>query len=845
MQTTSKKLRLALMSVFRLSIALCCFIFVCTSAQAQNWQNHATSDNTSVVKRHETGSVVSGNKLYVLGGRGNRPNQVFDSVQNKWSTLAPMPMELHHFQPVVLNGYIYVIGAFTCCFPTEPSISDIYRLNLSTNVWETHGTIPADRLRGSAGAVAHNNKIYLIGGNTNGHSGGAVAWFDEYNPANGQWTTLPDAPERRDHFSAAVVGNKMVAAAGRTTSIGFGGMVAKTDTYNFSTNSWTSSASIPTPRAGSMIGVAAGNLIVMGGETNTQIPAHSEVEAFDVASNRWRSLPDLILGRHGGAGGVINNILHAITGNSVRGGGREVTDHETLTLNDTDNDGLFDFEDATNNQITNNQSQDSDNDGLDDAEEQTLGTNPNSADSDNDGLQDASEVNQYQTDPAKADSDNDGLNDGEEINQHQTDPLQADSDNDGLQDGAEVNQHQTNPLQADSDNDGLKDNEEINQHQSNPLLDDTDSDGLVDGDEIGFGTNPTEADSDFDTLSDIDEIQTYNTSPTNSDSDGDSLLDQDELLLYFTDPLLKDSDQDGLDDDAEILIHQSNPNAYDSDGDGVSDATEVAQGSSASNTDQDGDGILNLIDGLDDPDADGIASYLDLDSDNDSIPDLVENGGTDTNNNGMLDGTDNAVNSTEFSNTLVDSDLDGIPNIFDLDSDQDGISDFIESGQQGTNTAGRFSLSDFTDIDQNGWHDSIEVLQDTDNDAIPDYLDLDSDDNGIADVIEVGQTDNDGDGKLDSFIDENLDGFDDSLATLALTINTEDTNEPPTTESTDGDRPIAVGADNSDQSGNAGGGCTVGSSKVDPTLPLTVIALSMLLFSRRRKLVAARSQKTS
>jgi len=46
-------------------------------------------------------------------------------------------------------------------------------------------------------------------------------------------------------------------------------------------------------------------------------------------------------------------------------------------------------------------------------------------------------------------------------------------------------------------------------------------------------------------------------------------------------------------------------------------------------------------------DGDGIPNYLDLDSDNDGIPDVVEASGTDTNNNGKVDG-------------FVDANFDGL-----------------------------------------------------------------------------------------------------------------------------------------------------------------------------------------
>ena len=510
-------------------------------AHAQQWSEQLTSDNSSVVARHETGYVVDGDNLYVMGGRGDRPVQVYNTSLNSWATLAPLPIQMHHFQPVVLNGHIYIIGAFTGFFPSEINVQDIYRYNLENDFWEIAGQVPTDRLRGSAAATVHNGKIYLLGGNTSGHLGGFVAWLDEYDPVSDTWITLDDAPNARDHFSVAVVGDKLVAAGGRqsdfSTSMGFSGTVAQTDVYDFSNGSWSTAASIPTPRAGNMVGVSNGNLIIMGGESATQPISHSEVEAFNVENNIWRSLPGLNMGRHGGAGGVINDSLHAVTGNLVRGGGQETIEHEVLNLSDVDNDGLFDFEDDTNDNLA-----------------------------------------------ANTDTDSDGLSDAEEVNLG-TDPSENDTDSDSINDGDEVIQFKTDPLNSDTDGDNLSDFEEIDQHQTSPLLIDSDSDGLSDEEEIGLGTNPNSADSDVDGLSDIDELQVFKTNPSNRDTDGDGLFDKDELDMFNTDPLLKDSDNDGLTDDVEILEFNSDPNDWDSDSDGISDATEVAEGSNPTEAD--------------------------------------------------------------------------------------------------------------------------------------------------------------------------------------------------------------------------------------------------------------------
>lgn len=87
-----------------------------------------------------------------------------------------------------------------------------------------------------------------------------------------------------------------------------------------------------------------------------------------------------------------------------------------------------------------------------------------------------------------------------------------------------------------------------------------------------------------------------------------------------------------------------------------------------------------------------------------------------------------------------DSDLDGIVNIFDLDDDNDGISDEDENATASNNG-------------------------DTDGDGIPDTLDLDSDNDGVSDIIEAGGTDTNGDGLVDDYVDTNLNGMNDEQET--------------------------------------------------------------------------------
>jgi hypothetical protein len=105
----------------------------------------------------------------------------------------------------------------------------------------------------------------------------------------------------------------------------------------------------------------------------------------------------------------------------------------------------------------------------------------------------------------------------------------------------------------------------------------------------------------------------------------------------------------------------------------------------------------------------------------------------------------------------LDWDGDGILNCDDDDSDNDGIPDSVEAGDQDTNTPPVDSDNDgdpdFTDLDadNNGILDASEGGNDADGDGIPDSSDLDNDDDGLTDDFEIGPNpatpiDFDGDG---------------------------------------------------------------------------------------------------
>lgn len=285
--------------------------------------------------RHECGLVAAGGLLYLLGGRGEKPVDVFDPSTSTWRDAGPMPIELHHFQPVEVDGLIYIVGAMTGSYPDEQPVPNVWTYDPVANTWRIGPEIPPERRRGAAGTTAWNGRVYLVGGIVNGHFNGTVRWFDEFDPATGAWRVLPDAMQARDHAQAAMIGNILYFAGGRTTSAEtnqvFELTIGEAEQFNFSTGQWSSLATdLPTQRAGAASVAMNGRLLVIGGESKAQPVAHAEVEAYDPATGVWDRLPDLADGRHGIGAAIIGGKVYTVAGSADRGGGPELTTIEVL-----------------------------------------------------------------------------------------------------------------------------------------------------------------------------------------------------------------------------------------------------------------------------------------------------------------------------------------------------------------------------------------------------------------------------------------------------------------------------------------------------------------------------------
>ncbi len=474
-----------------------------------------------------------------------------------------------------------------------------------------------------------------------------------------------------------------------------------------------------------------------------------------------------------------------------------------LGLVDTDGDGVADIADL-----------DDDNDGILDTVEEA--GNPDrdtdgdsildrlDLDADNDGINDLIEAGH-----GAIDANGDGLVDGNVGANGYVDILETTPDSGEANFAPRNSDNDANPdfQDLDADNDSISDLIEGGSNGADANNDgvvdgpDTDGDGIqdsVDGTPNSFGDSgsPAVPNDDADTTPNYIDPDSNNDGTHDILETGNGVLDGngDGVIDNATDldgdgiaDVIDDSDNDGTPDAVDTTPNAAfgglGGPAPDADGDGIANDADL---------DDDNDGILDSIEEAGDPtrdtDGDGIPDRLDLDSDNDGINDVIEagHGVTDTDGDGMLDGpigsdgipdaVQSSPNSGIVNYALANTDGDGQPDFQDLDSDNDSLSDLVEGGSGGNDSDGD-GVVDGPDTDKDGIQDSVDgnpglygdggnfAPQNSDSDPNPDYIDIDSDGNGVDDIDQAGSTilDGNNDGRIDDITDNDNDGIADVI----------------------------------------------------------------------------------
>jgi N-acetylneuraminic acid mutarotase len=221
-----------------------------------------------------------------------------------WTTKALMPTPRWNVGVALgTNGKIYVLGGTDGSTHTLATLEEYDPL---TNTWSARANMP-NPYQGVSAVAADNGKIYAFGGSLYiEEEWGYFSDVDEYDPLTDSWTSKANMPHPRA-YAAAVKGSngKIYIFGGIARTYGCGQIdcqidVEQVDEYDPINDTWASKASMPTPRhlAAAALG-PDGKIYVFGGEQASLYGSLRSVEEYAPSTDTWQSRPDLPAPRSG------------------------------------------------------------------------------------------------------------------------------------------------------------------------------------------------------------------------------------------------------------------------------------------------------------------------------------------------------------------------------------------------------------------------------------------------------------------------------------------------------------------------------------------------------------------
>ncbi len=234
-------------------------------------------------------------QLYVVGGyNGNFLDTLekYDPSTDTWTEQASLPTPRNElgFAFSSTNGKFYAAGGYNGSGSfSNPLFSEFDEYNPATDTWTVKSSMSTARQ--GLGLAAANGKLYAIGGFA--QDGTAVASVEEYDPTSDTWTEKAPLPTPRGALGVITGPNGKIYAIGGHLDGAHGNTELGTvEMYDSISDTWTTKASMPTPRSSESVSVnAQGNIYVIGGnvgDPGVAPPVWTDVvEEYNPTTDIW------------------------------------------------------------------------------------------------------------------------------------------------------------------------------------------------------------------------------------------------------------------------------------------------------------------------------------------------------------------------------------------------------------------------------------------------------------------------------------------------------------------------------------------------------------------------------
>ena len=197
---------------------------------------------------------------------------------NQWIRGTSMPQNIERFGCTSIGNHIFVAGG-QVDNSSSPYPRAVYCYNVQDDKWTQ--TASLNRYRAGCCLVAHEDRLYVLGGDANSYYHQTVEVFD-----GSHWKVGTNMLRRRTEFATVIFNDKLYAIGGKCNKNTY---CREVEVYDFKEKEWRYAASLNVPRAEHGACVVQGKIYVVGG-TSRHNHLDMPMEVFDPKDNVWERM---------------------------------------------------------------------------------------------------------------------------------------------------------------------------------------------------------------------------------------------------------------------------------------------------------------------------------------------------------------------------------------------------------------------------------------------------------------------------------------------------------------------------------------------------------------------------
>jgi DNA-binding CsgD family transcriptional regulator len=225
----------------------------------------------------------------------------------------PVPIVLPHLRPRRIWVYaiiapvavlLVIAASVTISLRQLPPIASASPAPIASNRWKARASLPSPL--SNFGATAFENKIYVMGGESDGK---IVAAAERYDPEADSWDSLAPMPTAVADMSAVVVGGRIYVPGGRIAS---GRVTNILEAYDPNTNQWETRAAMPLALSAYSLAAFEGKIYLFGGWDGEHYVASAY--EYDPSADEWQRRAPMPTARGYAGAAIVGGKIHVIGG---------------------------------------------------------------------------------------------------------------------------------------------------------------------------------------------------------------------------------------------------------------------------------------------------------------------------------------------------------------------------------------------------------------------------------------------------------------------------------------------------------------------------------------------------